>query len=399
MPLKMTLRYLILFTLSVLLLSCRKDNESPLSTGTAEWKDVPVVSSQSGNTVIQIQGVQGIKWNARITEGAAWCSFSLANSIPEKDGVLTEGINALYVYFSENTDKEDRKAGISIQIGEGTPISLVLTQNGKISGTDAETDAKRPNKAWAEIPDYQANPAFRYVTHYTHLNGKSVRNYSICYDQSHKAALWVAYPLHKCYLGNLDRTDEWTYDPDIESLYQIYVKRAYKEHPKYDRGHQIPSADRTQTREMNAQTFYFTNQTPQVGKGLNQDIWQKLEEVIRKNYICADTLYVVTGAYFAHSNVKATDNNGVKADVPTHYFKVLLRTKSGMTGKWVRQCDASQLQAIGFWLENKAYSSTQITKDICKKVSEIEAITGFTFFPGIPSQVKNDFNAIEWNLY
>lgn len=84
MPLKMTLRYLILFTLSVLLLSCRKDNESPLSTGTAEWKDAPVVSSQSGNTVIQIQGVQGIKWNARITEGAAWCSFSLANSIPER---------------------------------------------------------------------------------------------------------------------------------------------------------------------------------------------------------------------------------------------------------------------------------------------------------------------------
>jgi endonuclease G len=106
----------------------------------------------------------------------------------------------------------------------------------------------------------------------------------------------------------------------------------------------------------------------------------------------------VTGAYFANYNTKATDNNGVKVDVPTHYFKVLLRTKSGMTGKWVNQCEASDLQTIGFWLENKAYSETKVTKAICKKVSEIENLTGFTFFPGIPAEVKNDFNAIDWNL-
>ena len=236
------------------------------------------------------------------------------------------------------------------------------------------------------------------MTHLTELNGTAVRNYSICYDKSHKTALWVAYPLHKCYLGSLDRTDEWIYDPEIGNEYQIYVKKAYKEYPTYDRGHQIPSADRNSTRDMNAQTFYFTNQTPQIGQKLNQGIWQKLEEVIRKNYTCSDTLYVVTGAHFANSNTKATDNNGVKVDVPTHYFKVLLRTKSGMTGKWVNQCEASDLQTIGFWLENKAYSETKVTKAICKKVSEIENLTGFTFFPGIPAEVKNDFNAIDWNL-
>lgn len=399
----MRLRYITLFIVSMILFSCHKDEENNNLVGTAQWEDTSPVSSTKGNTSIRLQGNSGTKWHANITEGEEWCSFALSTTAPDKEGILTDGITVLYVYFTENTNEEARSANVSIRIGNGENIILTLTQNGqkKSPGTNTGTDTEsnpKPASAWAEIPAYKENPAYQYVTHYTNLNGTSVRNYSMCYDKSHKAALWVAYPLHKCYLGSLDRTDEWIYNPEIENEYQIFVKRAYKEYPTYDRGHQIPSADRTSTREMNAQTFYFTNQTPQIGQKLNQGIWQKLEEVIRKNYTCSDTLYVVTGAYFAHSNTKATDNNKVKVDVPTHYFKVLLRTKSGMSGKWVNHCKASELQAIGFWLENKAYNETQVTKSHCKKVSEIEQLTGFTFFPDIPAEVKNDFNAIDWNL-
>lgn len=399
----MRLRYITLFIVSMILFSCHKDEENNNLVGTAQWEDTSPVSSTKGNTSIRLQGNSGTKWHANITEGEEWCSFALSTTAPDKEGILTDGITVLYVYFTENTNEEARSANVSIRIGNGETIRLTLTQNGqkKSPGTNTGTDTEnnpKPASAWAEIPAYKENPAYQYVTHYTNLNGTSVRNYSMCYDKSHKAALWVAYPLHKCYLGSLNRTDEWIYNPEIENEYQIFVKRAYKEYPTYDRGHQIPSADRTSTREMNAQTFYFTNQTPQIGQKLNQGIWQKLEEVIRKNYTCSDTLYVVTGAYFAHSNTKATDNNKVKVDVPTHYFKVLLRTKSGMSGKWVNHCKASELQAIGFWLENKAYNETQVTKSHCKKVSEIEQLTGFTFFPDIPAEVKNDFNAIDWNL-
>ena len=114
--------------------------------------------------------------------------------------------------------------------------------------------------------------------------------------------------------------------------------------------------------------------------------------------MCTDTLYVVTGAHFDNTSTKATDNNGVKVPVPTHYFKVLLRTKSGITGKAIKDCNASELITIGFWLENKSYSNPNVTKDLCKKVSDIEKSTGFTFFPGIPEEVKNNYNAIDWNL-
>ena len=342
----MRLRYITLFIVSMLLFSCHKDEENNNLVGTAQWEDTAPVSSQKGNTAIQLQGNPGTQWYAHITEGEEWCSFALSTATSDKEGSLVDGTTILYVYFSENTNEETRSASISIRIGNGEITTLTLTQNGQKSSSETDPETKpetnpgtdgKPQSAnaWAEIPAYKENPSYQYVTHLTELNGTTVRNYSICYDKSHKTALWVAYPLHKCYLGSIDRTNEWVYDPEIGNEYQIYVKKAYKEYPTYDRGHQIPSADRTFTRDMNAQTFYFTNQTPQIGQKLNQGIWQKLEEVIRKNYTCSDTLYVVTGAYFANSNTKATDNNGVKVDVPTHYFKVLLRTKSGMTGKWV----------------------------------------------------------------
>lgn len=43
--------------------------------------------------------------------------------------------------------------------------------------------------------------------------------------------------------------------------------------------------------------------------------------------VCDDTLYVVTGCYFDGTEGTTTDNGGNPCPVPTHYYKVLLRTK------------------------------------------------------------------------
>lgn len=397
---------LIVALISILNYSCENKTDEISTNTNIQWKENSIVEKDKGVSSIIIQGMANTKWTASITEGEEWCSFSLSDNISTKEGTLTEGTNTIYVYYSGNSNDKSRKACISIIVENEESKLLELTQRGQTYEPDLdENDGDGSNNgentqknAWAEIPEYKNNANFEYVTHYVTVDGKKIRNYSMCYDKSHKAALWVAYPLHKCYQGNIDRTDNWTYDPEIEQKYQIYVNKAYKEHPKYDRGHQIPSADRTKTREMNEQTFYFTNQTPQTGPGFNQSIWVNLEEKIRKSYMCTDTLYVVTGAYFANSNTKATDNNGTKVDVPTHYFKILLRSKSGMSGKWVNDCNASELQSIGFWFENRVYSDSQITKAVCKSVSEIERLTGFTFFPNIPEEVKEDFNTIDWYL-
>jgi endonuclease G len=176
---------------------------------------------------------------------------------------------------------------------------------------------------------------------------------------------------------------------------------------RYDRGHQIPAADRKCSQEMMDQTFYATNMTPQQAN-FNQKKWGALEGKVR-NMICSDTLYVVTGAYFEgehHSSIykQTNDRSGNVCPTPTYYYKALLRTKKGNTGKRIDQIsDASQLRAIAFWMEHAdTGNDTNIKATDCISVAELEEITGFTFFPmlddAIEAEVKRTAVASEWGI-
>lgn len=98
-------------------------------------------------------------------------------------------------------------------------------------------------------------------------------------------------------------------------------------------------------------------------------------------------LYVVTGCYFGNGYTTTYDgyygNNADPASkicpVPTHYFKVVLRTRSGNSGKAVGQCGSDELKAIGFWLEHRNDYPQIFSTEYCKSVEYIEQQTGFTF--------------------
>ena len=117
--------------------------------------------------------------------------------------------------------------------------------------------------------------------------------------------------------------------------------------------------------------------TPQLGS-LNQQMWATLEGKVR-SYSCSDTLYVVTGAYFGPGATTTTDGVGSSVPVPTNYFKVLLRTKSGSTNK-------------------KVQDGNSIPKSICTTVADIEEKTGFTFFPKVDSSVKQQMDLAQWGI-
>ena len=248
---------------------------------------------------------------------------------------------------------------------------------------------------------------YQYISHSAILNNRKVRNYTMCFDKNMHAAHWVAYPLHSSYRGGSGRTEAWAADPLIEEQYQpkLYGTDGLTFYRNYSRGHQIPSADRTANDELNNQTFYASNMTPQSGD-FNGGIWGTLEGKIRDN-ICNDTLYVVTGCYFGNNYTTTRDGcNGnnesqVSKDcpVPTHYFKVILRTRSGSSGKPIPECSANELKAIGFWLEHKTIENdASLLKNYCKSVTEIEQLTGIKFFPVIPESVKKQCTPSDWSL-
>lgn len=294
------------------------------------------------------------------------------------------GNQTVTLNYSTNTSENARTATLVVtSVASGkTDRSATLTQKGK--------QVVVVPTGWLELPDMSNMAAnTKFVTHNTTINGKSVRNFSMLYDTNERIAYWVAYPHHSSYMGSTRRTDAWQYDPKIPTNQQANLSSSYVDND-YDRGHQIPSADRTATRAANEQTFYYTNMTPQKGKKFNQSIWANLEDDVRGwlgGSDKPDTLYVVTGAILKTRNGNETvnyakDRSGTKVAKPNYYFKVLLHRKN------------NNYRTIGFWYENRDYTYTQPVKSDIKTVREIENLTGFNFFANLPQATQDQIEDV-----
>ncbi len=366
-----------------------------------------VVKGYSTSCALMLTAPEGTSYVAEVTEGADWCR--LTGERVERVDATMDTKNALqWVYFSKN--ESNASAGYTAQIRYAT-IEVTFDNGYTFSLPFRQTVADAPqeyDKPWNELPKYREDANYIYQSHSAKLNGKEVRNYTYCLDKNSYAALWVAYPLHRMYTaGSANRNySSFGYDPEVGTAYQAnLVGRSYG--GPYDRGHQLPAADRKCDQTFMNQTFYSTNMTPQYYK-FNQGVWGKLEGSVR-GQVCADTLYVVTGAYFGgeHSSTIAsstTDAGGLGKTVPTptHYYKILLRTVSGNTGRSVDSFDdASKIKAIGVWLEHNA-TTTVLPRSAFMSVKDIEAKTGFSYFnmldPDIAEQVKGSYDVSLWSF-
>lgn len=261
--------------------------------------------------------------------------------------------------------------------------------------------------SYLEIPVVPTASNYKLIRHYEPLEdtndskeNPNVRNYTYLYDTKHKIALWVAYPLHQYYLGDFSRKtrkDPWHYDYTLGEHFQNNVSRGYRSSDtKCDRGHQLPSADRTRNEAYNRTTFTSANCTAQFAY-FNRGVWEGLERKVRSyqstlSGVGLDTLYVVTGAglgqYPGMPQVEqpvVKDANGHQVTVPTYYYKALaIRTKGG------------GFETMAFILPNdpnikkKDYNKYRIS------VSQLEKYTGFRFFPGIPQNAKNSTTMKGW---
>lgn len=245
-----------------------------------------------------------------------------------------------------------------------------------------------------------------YATHSFDLNGVKRRNYTVCYSGDHHCPVWVAAPRHKIYRGSTDRTNAYKQDPSIPSGIQYKSKSTGG---GCNKGHMLGSAERTCSVEANRQVFYYTNIAPQLSSGFNTGGggWNILEDWV-DNQVCSDTLYVVIGCYFdkftdGYGNTVSpkTISFGGRNDVdfPTMFYYILLRTKKGSTGKALKNCSASDLKCAAFVrshtnsLKGQKPSSREMMS-----VSDLEKLTGFTYFANVPQAPKDKFSASDWGL-
>jgi DNA/RNA endonuclease G (NUC1) len=262
---------------------------------------------------------------------------------------------------------------------------------------------KTTGTQWAELPAMKRQSDDIYIT--SHHSGE-MRNYTVCYSSEHHAPLWVAAPRHRAYTGDVKRVDNYDFDPTLPVNIQTRLNRSYGD---YTRGHMLGSAERTATTHMNNQTFYVTNIAPQLRDGFNESggAWNNLEYFVDRQ-VCADTLYVVTGAIYERftdsdgttiePRTTKNKNDGKLIGVPTAYYKVLLRTKSGRTGRSVRECSASELKCAAFIVGHRSASGRKPSAEDMIPVRELERMTGIDFFAAVPNAPEKEANPADWGL-
>lgn len=278
---------------------------------------------------------------------------------------------------------------------------------------------------WLEIPSYTtASMAgttsssltdLYKITHKAEMGGREQRNYTMLYDPEMYASYWVAYPLCRDHMTS-GRVDSWgIFDPKVPTGKQVNLSKGYgvdKGNNYYARGHQIPNADRNNVPEMQEQTYYPTNITPQLQNNFNGGIWMNLEGAVRESVAEGDTVYVVTGAAFRkkggsedidiiypnnknYSPTGSVDKPRIDLPVPNYYWKVLLKVK------W-HDGKINNAKTVGFWLDhNDSYStSTTAYQAYTTTVDQIEAWTGFNFFANLPEALQNACeNSADWTAF
>lgn len=342
---------------------------------------------------LKVKGTANLS-NGSITPSGEVTTFSLfinEEATQAEAILLPQDLSGkLKIKLELNGQSKEINTEISGSIEKG--YKYIYNVNVNYQGGEITTDPQAKYTRWTETPliteSELAKPNIKYIIHYSKeyyttstLNGVEIRNYSMLYDTDLKMAYWVAYPLCDWYLkDNIGRTEDWNYDDLLDKSLQPNLKKNSfnGKGDDYDKGHQIPSADRQRSNNdklINRQTFYYTNITPQSGKNMNQKIWRNLEDAVRGWGSGKDTLYVVTGAMPTTPTDKTInytiDNNGNKVAIPKYYFKALARKVN------------EQFQTIAYKLDNTPYEDGNYNVGIIS-VKELEELTGFTFFPDRP---------------
>ena len=273
---------------------------------------------------------------------------------------------------------------------------------------------------WYELPVMNLKESSGYLTEATdsdlyyayHLcdgnekgpGGKKARNYTVCFSAEHHCPVWVAAPRHSMYEGSSGRSG-YSKDPDIPASIQY---NSTKTGGGCNKGHMLGSAERTSSSATNRQVFYYSNIAPQLTNSFNTGGggWNTLEDWVDKK-VCSDTLYVVIGAYFdefrdnrGYSASPTKISFGGRSDVskPTMFYYILLRTKKGNTGKALSECTEDELMCAAFVRSHNTPKGTQVDRRDLMSVSDLEEITGFTYFTNVPNAPKDSFNASDWGL-
>jgi len=234
---------------------------------------------------------------------------------------------------------------------------IILNDNGTWTYADSSSFGKAvvPNISKIEFPKINSKDVV--ISH---------TGFSLLYNEEHEQAAWVAYELteqetHKLF----ERTDKFIVDPSVKTNSANDNDYAGS---GYDRGHLAPASDMGWSAKSMAESFYYSNMSPQAAS-FNRGIWKRLEEQVRSWAMDNEAVYVVTGPVLTPGLLTIGSN---KVSVPNYYYKVILDYR------------APSIKGIGFIMANSG--STDLLHTYAVSIDSVEKFTGLDFFPAIPDE-------------
>lgn len=358
--------------------------------GCSKKPDEPVVKEVKLNMTKSYLDVAASTFWVNIIGTGSWTlslEFPSAGETPVEpwaeiiDQATGDGNGQRRVKYTRNDGEVGRELIIVLKGENGEEADRYAIMQRKDGRYEAD-----PLPSWLELPE-QSDAWVYHNQKYTY-NGKTCRNFSYGWNAPLHLSNWVAYPLTKTPSGS--RRDEWSFDNKVDVKDQANcVTGSYT--GAYDRGHQIPSADRRVPLEAQDQTCLMTNLTPQKSN-FNQGIWANFETQVRGWATKADTLYVVTGCEVSATPAYTTDRDGKQCPIPSHYYKVLLARGSSFNG--IPAAGTKWLAAAFRLAHTNTYGKEEtVTKDYMMSVSDFEKITGINFYVNLAALVGEDVAA------
>ena len=207
--------------------------------------------------------------------------------------------------------------------------------------------------------------------------------YALSYNRDRATANWASWQLNDAWLGQTERQDDFREDPTLPSSWHQVDGGDYRG-SGYDRGHLVPSGDRTANPTDNSATFLMTNIIPQTPDN-NREPWRELEDYCRSLVRQGKELYIVAGVH--ETREKISDGEVI---VPRHTWKVVVvldQPGAGLRGI------SKETRVIAVNMPN----DLRINEDwrtYRVSVDTLESLTGYDFLSNVSTGIQAEIEAI-----
>ena len=207
------------------------------------------------------------------------------------------------------------------------------------------------------------------------------------YSASRGTPNWVSWHLDASTVtGATKRQDNFAGFSGLPMGVYVAQSTSYKD-SGFDRGHNVPSGDRTSSVNANSATFLMTNMIPQAPQN-NQGTWEQLESYLRLKVVEGNEVYVIMGSYglggVGTKGLATTIASG-KIAVPSNVWKVAVIIPAGNS-------DLSRVSATTRVIAVNTLNINTIDKDWKKyrvTVRDIEKATGYNLLSNLPQSIQD----------